>query len=41
MKSNRTEVNINDLIASFDTSKCHIADDWTEWLKNTSHQLLK
>lgn len=41
MKTNRTEVNIIDLINSFDTSKCHIADDWTEWLKNTSHQLLK
>ena len=36
-KNNRSDVNMVDLIQSFDTSKCHIADDWNEWLKNTSH----
>ena len=25
----------------FDTSKCSIEADWIEWLKKTSHQLLK
>jgi FKBP12-rapamycin complex-associated protein len=30
-----------DLLREFDTSKCHIAEDWNEWLKKTSHQLLK
>lgn len=40
-KINRTEVNTAELLLEFDTSKCHIADDWTEWLKKTSHQLLK
>jgi len=36
-KLNRTEVNTAELLLEFDTSKCHIADDWTEWLKKTSH----
>lgn len=29
------------LLREFDTSKCHIADDWTRWLIKTSNQLLK
>lgn len=29
------------LLQAFDTSKCHIQDDWTRWLIKTSHQLLK
>ena len=29
------------LLREFDVSKCHVPDDWYDWLKKTSHQLLK
>ena len=29
------------LIQEFDTSKCHISDDWRRWLIKTSYALLK
>ena len=35
------ERNTDELLREFDTSKCHISDDWTRWLIKTSHQLLK
>jgi serine/threonine-protein kinase mTOR len=34
-------VNFEQLLKEFDTSKCSIEADWIEWLKKTSHQLLK
>jgi serine/threonine-protein kinase mTOR len=34
-------VNFEILLKEFDTSKCSIEADWIEWLKKTSHQLLK
>ena len=30
-----------ELLREFETSKCHIQDDWTRWLIKTSHELLK
>jgi hypothetical protein len=34
-------VNFEILLKEFDTSKCSIEADWIEWLKKTSHQLLR
>lgn len=34
-------VNFEQLLKEFDTTKCAIEADWIEWLKKTSHQLLK
>ena len=38
---NQNNINIQDLLREFDTSKCNIPEDWNDWLKKTSHQLLK
>lgn len=40
-KSRQGVVNTNEMLDEFDTSKCHIAVDWNEWLTKTSYQLLK
>jgi len=40
-KSRSNVVNTAEMVAEFDTSKCHIAIDWNEWLTKTSYQLLK
>jgi hypothetical protein len=32
---------IEELLKEFDTSKCHIAEDWRRWLFKSSHSLLK
>ena len=42
-RENRVEHQCNtmELLKEFETSKCHISDDWTRWLIKTSHQLLK
>ena len=29
--------NTQELLREFETSKCHIADDWSRWLIKTSH----
>ena len=34
-------MDIEELLKEFDTSKCHIAEDWRRWLFKSSHQLLK
>lgn len=37
----RREINVEELIKKFDTSNLNLKDDWVEWLKNTSVQLLR
>jgi FKBP12-rapamycin complex-associated protein len=34
-------IDIDQIIKDFDTEKMSIEDDWNEWLKQTSIQLLK
>lgn len=41
LNSRERHANFDMLLREFDNSKCMINDDWHEWMKKTSYQLLK